>query len=182
MLPGTIGNEPMGYTTKFEGVFQVTPTLSPEHKDYLEAFARTRRVKRDAAATEKVPDRRRLAVGLRIGEEGGYYVGSADYGISAQRDIDCQDPTILNVNQPPKGQPQLHCDWVPTEDGNGIQWNGSEKFYGYVDWLEFIIDHFLAPWGYEVDGDVTWQGESEDDFGTIYVRNNSVTTNGAPGA
>lgn len=70
----------MGYTTRFEGVFKVTPTLKPEHREYLEAFAGSRRVRRHADAAEKLPDRRRLAVGLPVGEDGGYYVASADDG------------------------------------------------------------------------------------------------------
>lgn len=139
-------------------------------------------MKRDAAATETLPDRRRLAVGLGVGDEGGYYVGSADDGNFGQGDKKSPDKTVLNPNRAPKGQPALFCDWVPAKDGNGIEWSGAEKFYRYVDWLEYLIGHFLAPWGYKVNGDVNWQGEVREDFGTIHARNNSVTTSGAPGA
>jgi hypothetical protein len=173
---------PMGYTTRFEGVFKVTPALTPEHKEYLEAFAGSRRMKRDVAATEKLPDRRRLAVGLRVGDEGGYYVGSADDGNFGQGDGNRPDKTVLSVNRPPQGQPALFCQWAPTKDGSGIEWDGVEKFHRYVEWLEYLIDHFLAPWGYKINGDVNWQGETKEDFGSIYARNNSVTTSGVPGA
>jgi len=172
----------MGYTTRFEGVFQVTPTLKPEHKEYLEAFARSRRMRRDASATGKLPDHRRLAVGLGVGEEGGYYVGSADDGNFGQGDKNRPDKTILDSNRAPKGQPGFFCDWVPAKDGNGIEWNRAEKFYHSVEWLEYLIDHFLAPWGYQVNGDVNWRGEDKGDFGVIHVRDNSVTTTGVPGA
>jgi hypothetical protein len=172
----------MGYTTRFEGVFKVTPTLKTEHKEYLEAFAYTRRMKRDADATAKLPDPRRLAVGLQVGDEGGYYVGSADDGNFGQGARNRPDKTILDASQPPKGQPGFFCQWVPSKDGVGIQWNGEEKFHRYAEWLEYTIYHFLAPWGYIVNGDVNWQGEYREDFGTIHVRNNSVTTSGAPGA
>jgi len=172
----------MGYTTNFEGVFRVTPTLKPEHQAYLEAFAGSRRMRRDVAATGRLPDPRRIAAGLGIGEQGGYCVGSAADGNFGQGDPSRPDKTILNRNQAPKGQSSLWCMWVPTNDGNGLQWSGTEKFSSYVEWLEYLIHHFLAPWGYNVNGDVNWQGEFEEDSGTIRARNNSVTTTGAPGA
>jgi hypothetical protein len=136
---------------------------------------------RDAAATEELPDRYRLAVGLGVGEEGGYYVGSPDHGKFKLGDSKT-DKTILNNNRAPKGQPELYCKWVPDEDGNCIKWSGEEKFHRYVEWLEYLIGHFLSPWGYKVDGNVNWQGEDHEDFGTIHARNNFVNTSGAPGA
>lgn len=41
----------MGYETEFRGRFAVEPKLRAEHAAYLNAFSRTRRVKRDAALT-----------------------------------------------------------------------------------------------------------------------------------
>jgi hypothetical protein len=38
--------------------------------------------------------------------------------------------------------------------------------------LEYLIDHFLAPWGYVLNGEVNWQGEREDDTGKIIVADN----------
>jgi hypothetical protein len=54
-------------------------------------------------------------------------------------------------------------------------WNGAEKFYYYVKWLEYLIEHFLAPWGYVLNGTVTWQGEEGEDQGTITLADNDVT-------
>ena len=76
-------------------------------------------------------------------------------------------------------KPGYNCDWVATEDGTAIEWNGSDKFYDYVEWLVYIIDHFLAPWDYKLNGEVTWRGEEPDDRGKIVVKNNFVTTNKA---
>ena len=39
--------------------------------------------------------------------------------------------------------PGFWCDWVPTVNGAGIAWNGAEKFYSYVEWLNLIIDKYL---------------------------------------
>jgi len=68
----------------------------------------------------------------------------------------------------------LWCKWAPTKDGTGIEWNGIEKFYNYVEWLEYLIVNFLGPWGYQLNGEVKYQGEDPGDFGIIEVTNNTV--------
>ncbi len=72
--------------------------------------------------------------------------------------------------------PSNYCQWVPTNDGQGIAWDGNEKFYAYVEWLGYIIENLLKPWGYTLNGEVKWQGESGPDFGIITVKDNVVTT------
>ncbi len=49
-----------------------------------------------------------------------------------------------------------------------------EKFYHYTEWLEYIIEHFLKPWGYVLNGSVEWRGEDDADLGVIYVHQNRV--------
>ena len=46
----------MGYTTDFDGKFDLDKPLTPEHRAYLEAFARTRRMQRNAVITATMPD------------------------------------------------------------------------------------------------------------------------------
>ena len=70
--------------------------------------------------------------------------------------------------------PSNYCQWVPTKDGAGIEWDGGEKCYNYVEWLGVIIDRFLKPWGRTLSGRVEWQGEEGDDQGVIHVRANRV--------
>ena len=159
----------MGYTTNFDGEFTVTPTLKPEHKAYLEAFNRSRRMIRDAAKAEALPDPVRLAAGLPIGDTGAYYVGSHEEDFGQTRDA-----SIIDDNKPPNGQPSLWCQWVPSEDGSVIVWDDGEKFYEYVAWIEYLIEHFLAPWGYALNGKILWQGEDNDDRGYIHVKDNRV--------
>jgi hypothetical protein len=142
--------------------------LTPEHAAYLKKFAETRRMKRDARKVQSLPDPIREAVGLPLGKEGGYFVGAQGFmGQDA-------DDSVLNYNTPPAGQPGLWCQWEPNEDGTAIVWNQAEKFYDYIRWLEYLIKHFLAPWGYVLDGEVEWQGEEDEDRGTIQVVQNEV--------
>lgn len=71
--------------------------------------------------------------------------------------------------------PGIWCQWVPTDDGLGIEWDGNEKFYDYVEWLEYIIKHFLNPKDYLLNGAVRYQGEEIGDVGRIEVKDNKVT-------
>jgi len=160
----------MGYTTDFEGHFDLDHPLTPEHKAYLEAFSDTRRMARDPWKAEELPDPVREAVGLPIGKDGEYFVGGQG---SLGQD---RDKSVLQYNEPPRTQPGLWCQWVPTEDGTGIVWNGSEKFYHYKEWIVYIIENFLKPWGYVLNGTVRWQGEESSDMGMIVVVNNVLQT------
>lgn len=154
----------MGYSTDFEGSFQLDRQLSPAHASYLRAFAETRRMHRSSGTAG---DPLRDAVGLPPKPE--YFV-SGD-GFCGQD----SDESVLNYNSPPPGQPGLWCQWVPSENLDAIEWDGHEKFYHYVEWLTYLIKHFLEPWGYRLNGDVEWEGEGRGDIGRIIVTDNVVS-------
>ena len=71
--------------------------------------------------------------------------------------------------------PGAWCGWVPNEDGTAIVWNEQEKFYDYIEWIKYLIEVYLTPWGYVVNGSVYWYGEEGGDTGRIDVENNVVT-------
>lgn len=155
----------MGYTTDFDGRFNLDHPLTPEHAAYLHAFGETRRMARDPKVYADKPDPIRAAVGLPLGPQCAYYTGSTAF---AGQDYD--SPGIIgHGSTTPQGQPGLWCQWLPTDDLGGIEWNGGEKFYNYDDWMTYLIEHFLAPWGYTVSGAVTYSGESDDDQGTLTI-------------
>lgn len=159
----------MGYSTYFDGEFTVTPPLTPAHREYLEAFRDTRRMKRNPLIADTFPDPLRVAVGLPVGDGGQYCVGSNR--LNSGQD---HDASILDYNKPPHDQPGLWCQWVPSEDGSLIVWDEGEKFYNYTEWLKYIIAHFLRPWGYKLSGTVSWQGDDDSDRGVIYARDYDV--------
>ena len=162
----------MGYTTDFDGEFIVTPALEPKHRAYLEAFSSTRRMTRDAKQASKLPDPLRKAVGLPIGTDGGYFVGDTEgEGMDAFGQSHTDD--ITDYNHAPEGQPGLWCQWHPSELGTAIFAEG-EKFYDYIPWLQYLIDNFLTPWGYKLNGEVTWQGEEGSDQGKIQVKDSKI--------
>ncbi len=108
----------MGYTTDFVGHVLVDPPLNEAEAGYLRAFAATRRWDRP----------------------GGPYV-VLDHPLASDDPGDDVDAH----NRPPPGQPGLWCDWVPCLDGHCLAYNGREKFYRPVEWMRYVIDHFLRP-------------------------------------
>lgn len=152
-----------------QDIWNVFHALTKEQAAYLRQFSRTRRMKRDPGIASTYPDPIREAVGLPIGDEAGYFVGGE--GSFGQ----AHDASVQDYNRPPRSQPGLWCQWVPNDDGSAILWNGAEKFYSYVSWIRYLIVHFLAPWGYLLDGEVVWQGEEESDQGIIRIQENKVS-------
>lgn len=154
----------MGYTTEFEGRIKVTPPLSAAEVKYINAFAESRRMDREA---------------------GPYFVGgTGEFGQG-------NDPDIRDRNRPDKSQPSLWCQWVASDDGEYIEWDGGEKFYESLAWMKYIIDHFLgaspiaknadSKWlsehlqGHVCNGVIEAQGEEANDQWTLVVQNNKVT-------
>lgn len=141
----------MGYTTKFRDDFKLNKPLDAELHQYLIKFSKTQRIVR--------------ILPPEYGIEGEFYVND---------DKELEQDIIIDCSRPPKTQPGLWCKWVPNEDGTAIKWNGAEKFYDYIEWIEYLIRTFLAPKGYILNGNVYWYGERIDDFGVIEIINNVI--------
>ena len=149
----------MGYTTTFDGVINVDPPLSDAEVAYLKKFSRTRRMNC---------------------QQGPYYV---DRGGGYGQD---HGPDVIDYNEPPAGQPGLWCKWVPTDDGEGIEWDGNEKFYESVEWMQYLIDHFIGPsplaqnqlpffTGHNCNGQLEASGEEAGDLWLLVVKNNKAS-------
>ncbi len=61
-----------------------------------------------------------------------------------------------------------------SEDREFILPEQDESRHGFRMWLRLLIEHYLAPRGYVLHGEVTWEGEERDDCGTIFVKDNQV--------
>lgn len=153
----------MGYTTEFEGSVTVDPPLNPEEIAYLRKFATTRRM---------------------LCTQGPHYV---DRGGSFGQE---HGPDILDYNRPPSGQPGLWCKWTPTDDGTAIKWDGGEKFNSSVEWMRYLIDHFIGATplakahdpaafaflqGHACNGQINASGEESGDLWRLLVTDNVVT-------
>lgn len=107
----------MGYTTDFIGHIDITPSLNEAERAYLSAFSLTRHYDR---------------------KEGPYYVPPNPYADQVSEDRE-------RTNRVAPGQPQLWCRWVPCWDGCCIALDGEEKIYQPTRWLDYLVQHFLAP-------------------------------------
>lgn len=72
------------------------------------------------------------------------------------------------------GEPDTYCQWEPTKDGLGLEWDGGEKFYCYVEWLEYLIENWFKPRSITLNGVLRYQGEEIGDVGRIEVEDNQV--------
>ncbi len=149
----------MGYTTDFEGSVTVSPPLSAEEIEFLNKFSETRRMNR---------------------KKGPYFVdGTGDFGQG-------RDSDIIDFNSPDPSQPGLWCQWIASDDGSEIFWNDAEKFYCALEWMEYIINHFVGPTpiaqaelpflkGHTVKGTISADGEDSGDFWKLEVDGNVVS-------
>mgnify|MGYP003345164362 CR=1 FL=1 len=140
----------MGYTTEFDGQFNINPPLSAKDNEFLTKFSQSRHMARKLDS--------------KYGVEGEWYVDGGDL----------MESNIIDYNRPPSTQPGLWCQWIPSEDGSSIGWDGGEKFYKYIQWLEYLIEKYFKPRNYILNGEVYWSGEMEHDKGVIKVINNEI--------
>lgn len=89
-----------------------------------------------------------------------------------------QTETINNFNEerhePTVNQdyPGYWCQWAIV-DGH-LEWDGGEKFYDYVEWLQYLIKNYFDSWGVKLNGQIKWFGEENDDMGIIEVTDSKV--------
>jgi len=160
----------MGYTTEFMGKFEFDSPIDDKLKTYINNFAESRRMIRDVEKIKEVyPDWEDYSFNGELGVEGEYF---ARPGSCFGQD---RDDSIIDFNDAPSTQPGLWCQWVVSEDGKYLEWDGGEKFYYYTEWLKYLIENFFKPTGNVLNGSVEWQGEELDDFGKIEVENNVIT-------
>jgi hypothetical protein len=174
----------VGYSTDFFGSFKLDKPLTDTQIEYLKMFSDTRRMKRDNSKLVEMFKANKgnkrcfeLMNMLNIPYEtnGEFYCGTGFCGQDGGYGFN-NDPSVIEYNRPPSTQPGLWCQWIPTDDGTAIEWNGTEKFYDYVEWIEYLITNFLSSWGFKVNGMVEWQGEDHEDIGVIKVVDNVVKT------
>lgn len=149
----------MGYTTDFAGRIEIEPALNADEIAYLNKFSESRRMDR---------------------ENGPYFVDGDGYAGQ-----DNGPDEVYSHNNPHPSQPGLWCQWVPTDDGTALEWNGHEKFYNGPEWMQCLIDHFVgsAPaakaelpflQGHVCNGTISAQGEDPGDAWLLIVKDNQV--------
>ena len=97
-----------------------------------------------------------------------------------------KDDDVINHNSPDPSQPSLWCNWISSEDGSMIVWDGGEKFSEAEAWMDYIVNHFVGPTpraardfpflkGHTVKGTISAVGEAANDYWKLEVDGNVVT-------
>jgi len=158
----------MGYTTVFEGEIIIVPHLDDETNNLINGLSKTRRMKRNLKKLAEMLNITEDECFQKYGTEVEFYFNPISNNFGQEHDM-----SIIDYNNPPSTQPSLWLQWI-VEDKNRIIWSGGEKFYEYVEWLEYLINKILKPIGYICNGKISFEGEDEDDYGIIIVKNNKV--------
>ncbi|HYO89516.1 MAG TPA: hypothetical protein VER79_12760 [Candidatus Limnocylindrales bacterium] len=158
----------MSYWGEYTGELKLSRKLTVIEVDYLQAFFDSRRMTRSVLALESLPDPLREVVGLPIGPDGSYYVGSTF--------PEDHDPSVINENVPPGGQPGLWRDFDVSDDGGSLISGDTDHLNPerHTEWITYLIVNFLSPWGIHLSGTLSWQGEDYLDTGVIVVEEDSA--------
>lgn len=160
----------MGYITDFFGEFVFDTPLTVKQIDYINAFSASRRMKRDSKVLWDYYAGKDGRIDVPAGKENA----EACYGVEGEFYVGDTNVGVLNRNAEASTQAGLRCNWVVSEDGENLMWNGGEKFYNYVEWLLYLRNNFFIPWGKVLNGTVHWTGEDSDDRGKIVMLNNVI--------
>lgn len=159
----------MGYTTYFSGSFKLNKPLDDETFKLLKGLNETRRMKRNTAVLADLEGLTKKETIEKYGEDCGLWIGGDRYSI--------EGADVIDPNTPPEGQPSLWCNWMPDPTNKDeIYWDDGEKFYHYVEWIEYINDRILKPRGYKLtnESEVFWSGEDDTDLGIISVEDGEI--------
>ena len=191
----------MGYTTDFNVSFELSRPATAEEREYVNRIADTRRMQRDVTKLMELYKgehgnpfaKDKTNADEVYGFKGEYFAkndGNMGQGNDASvidhnaasgeiawkdynGDWEKRDEMQKAINADIIKQPGLWCQWR-LDDETTLAWDGSEKFYNYIEWLQYLIAHFFEPWGIKVNGEVTWQGEDNADIGKIIVKDNEI--------
>jgi hypothetical protein len=193
----------MGYSTDFYGSLSLSKPVTAKQKAYLDKLAETRRMQRDPQKLMEIHKGKHGYPFAKdktnpdevYGFKGEYFVGAGgfagqdsdgsviDYNSASgeigwedyKGDWDLRNELQKTLNADKIKQPGLWLQWELNEDGTELAWNGSEKFYNYIEWLQYLIQHFFEPWGIKLNGEIEWVGEDSSDRGKIVVHDNEIT-------
>jgi hypothetical protein len=79
-----------------------------------------------------------------------------------------------NQESVPRPCPDSYLQWIPIASLDALIWDGGEKFYNYIEWLQWICT-WLRGLGIDSNGRIAWDGEEQGDVGMLVVGHGVVT-------
>ena len=134
-----------GDCTELEGYFKVNKPLDEETQFIIRGLRHGMSHRRDS---------QQLANHLGISLE----VCFKNYGVDGQLYMEDNDIAVMprqrHEEERIPNQPSTRFSWKYFPEEQAIRWDRSEKFYCYVEWIQYLIDYVLAPRGYVLNGHV----------------------------
>lgn len=132
------------------GRFTLNKPLEDGIYKQIKGLMETRRVKRDPQKLEE------LGFGLAkdFGTEGEFFfINGRELEEKLKEKGLTDDPSIIAFNKSPKTQPSLYCPWEISDNKKEIYCEAEpDGVREPVEWLEYIVENFLKPNGYELKG------------------------------
>jgi hypothetical protein len=178
----------MGYNTKFKGSLKLSKTLTKEQQKWFNDWTTIRKKHYDS---NKLMEHYKGVGSLDgdYGENGEFFgyipnelrdgdnVWKSDYSQWVNGSSDLMFPIEGKNNDSPSNQPSLWNNWMIV--GDELFYNDGDKFYGYIEWLEYIRTKILSKWGitFEDGYKIKWRGEDKGDRGSIVYENGELIDN-----
>lgn len=71
--------------------------------------------------------------------------------------------------------PSMYCEWIFDPHGKRLAWNTAAANYEtYIDWLKYIMDNFLIPWNYTLNGNTKYQKGYK--IVDVFINDNNIET------
>lgn len=122
----------MAFRASSCGHISITPALNAAEFEYLTAFVESRR-HGGRSGPYDVPNHPAVDSVVNLGQ-----VGDGSDAPRRAMDVDTYNSVVY-------GQPSLWCPWVPSCNGKCLALEDDEKISAPVTWLQYFVDHFLAP-------------------------------------
>lgn len=173
----------MGYEIQFEGYLKLSKPLTVERQRWFNDWSE---IRKQHYGSEMLNNHYK-GVGSLDGDygENGEFFGYVPSELIESYDetynweeyeqwINGENPLMFPIegkqNNPPSNQPSLWCNWKIEGDTLfcGLE-DGYGKFYGYLEWLEYIRLNILSKWGihFKEGNSIRWRGEDFDDIGMV---------------
>lgn len=164
------------------GELKLSPALTNRESNFLKDFAKTRHFHRswrveDDNGKNWVDPNNDFRPTFSDPKYKEIYLRSNINNNKEQKQYELNKWRCIDYHKANPGMPSLYCHWIPLDDNKTLKWD-NEDFSKGLDWLKFIIENYINPWRYQLNGELyVTNADSEFPFesGKIIVTDNIIT-------